>query len=450
MEPRRSWGGTWVDYDSDGDPDLLANRHFFPPFFFDHVGDVYKHAAWEGALDAPKFDRHACLWGDPNADALPDLLCTQGAERGKGIGPNQLLIQNEDGSFEDLAAELGVDYPRGRSRTANWVDYDTDGDFDLFDGTQLREGYPNRMFRNDDGTFRRARVGLEHELETEASAWADWDRDRDVDLLVTLKGSDTVAYENRNGRFAKVRIPRITTRDWLGASFGEFNGDRWPDLHLISESGALVLVNRRGSFEVVHRMPVREGRTGHWLDVDNDTDQDLFVLQGAPGNGDDPDAIDSPDILLIRDGDSFRRQVVRESGVETGNGDSIALSDHDRNGTLDLFVTNGYKRSAGPFLLLENTSTVQNWAAVDLSGGPGNPLAMWIEVKVTTDAGTYWRLVTDGLNFRSQSEVGYLHLGLGTASIADVEIVWPEGQRDCLGVQAGQVAELDKGARPCN
>ncbi len=449
-EPRRSWGGTWVDYDSDGDPDLLVNRHFFPPLFSDHVGERYETSPLEAALDVLKFDRHACLWGDPNADALPDLLCTQGAERGKGMGPNQLLIQRRDGSFVDRAAALGLDYPRGRSRSINWVDFDRDGDFDLFNATQFRAGYPNRMFRNDGGTFRPASVGLDQELESEVSTWSDWDGDADQDLLVTLKGADAVAYENRKGRFAKVRIPLVTDADWLGASFGEFNGDRWPDLHLISETRSVVLVNRRGSFRLVHEMDVTEGRTGHWLDVDNDSDQDLFVLQGAPGNGDDPTAVDAPDTLLIREGESFRSETITETGSETGNGDSVAVSDHDRNGTLDLFVTNGYKRSAGPFLLMENASPVQNWAGLELSGGPGNPLALWIDVKVTTGSGTYWRRVGDGLNFRSQSEVGYVHLGLAAATAADVQVVWPDGVRDCLRARGGEVTEVEKGSFSCN
>ena len=449
LDHRRSWGGTWIDHDDDGDPDLLANRHFFPPFYFDHEGDSYVESPLQEALNVEDMDRHGCIWGDPNADALLDVVCTQGAEKGKGIGPNQLLIQTDDGTFEDVPGAAGLDYPSGRSRSVNWVDYDNDADFDLFIGAEFRSGYPNQMFRNDGGSFAIVDVGLDDELKTEAAAWADWDRDGDLDLIVTVKKARTVAYENRDGVFAKVSLQNVTGRDWLGATFGEYNSDRWPDLHLVSESRSLVLVNRRGSFEPVHRMRASQGRTGLWFDVDNDADQDLFVIQGAAGEGDDPDAIDAPDVLLVREDHGFTEKRLRATGVRTGNGDSAAVSDHDRDGDLDLFVTNGYKRSAGPFLVLENESGVQNSVAVDLEGGPGDPLGMWAELKVTTGEGIFWRRITDGFVFRSQSELGYTHLGIGTATSADVEVRWWDGTRDCVTLETGPAQELQRGTAPC-
>lgn len=450
LQPRRSWGSTWVDHDLDGDPDLLVNRHFLDPYYFEHEPTGYREAEWQDLLRVPGFDRHACLWGDPNSDGLPDVLCAQGAERGRGGGPNQLLLQNADGGFRRVPGALGLDYVKGRSRTVNWVDFDGDGDLDLFHGNAYRDGFPNRMFRNNNGRFRRASVGLGQELRTEVSAWADWDQDGDLDLLLTLKDSRAVAYENRRGRFRRVRIPRVTTADWMGASFGDLNGDRWPDLHLVSSGRSLILRNRKGRFEPVHRMDVSQGRMGVWFDADNDTDQDLFLVQGAPGKGDDPSAVDRPDILLIQQDGRFKKQAVPQSGTEQGNGESVAVGDHDRDGSLDLFVTNGYKRTAGPFVLLENRSTIANWAAVRLNGGRGDPLGMWAQLRVWTPQRTYWRYLTDGLVFRSQSEVGYTHLGLGTAERARVQVRWFRGGRDCVRLQAGQILDLRKGSSPCN
>jgi hypothetical protein len=450
LQPRRSWGSTWMDHDLDGSPDLLVNRHFLAPVYFEHQVQGYSEAEWQDVLRVPDFDRHACLWGDPNQDALPDLLCLQGAERGRGTGPNQLIVQKPGGGFVRERGALGLAYAPGRSRTGNWVDFDRDGDLDFFDGTAYREGYPNRMFRNRGGRFKRALVGLGDELQSEVSAWADWDQDRDLDLLLTRKDRRAVAYENRRGKFRRIRLPRVTTDDWLGATFGDLNGDEWPDLHLINAGRSLILRNRRGRFEPVHRMRTYQGRTGVWFDVDNDTDQDLFIVRGAPGNGDDPDAVDRPDLLLIQNDGRFKQQTVEESGADAGNGDSVAVSDHDRDGSLDLFITNGYKRTAGPFVLLENRSTIQNWAAVRLNGGRGDPFGMWADLKVSTPQGTYRRHLTDGLVFRSQSEVGHTHLGLGTAEHARVEVRWFRGGRDCVQLQAGQTVDLRKGSSPCN
>jgi hypothetical protein len=43
-------------------------------------------------------DRHACAWGDANADGRPDIYCTVGAAEGYGVGPNELWIQRSGGS----------------------------------------------------------------------------------------------------------------------------------------------------------------------------------------------------------------------------------------------------------------------------------------------------------------------------------------------------------------
>ena len=448
--PRRSWGANWIDHDLDGDADLLVNRHFFDPVVYERETQGYQQAGWQEELWAPDFDRHVCLWGDPNSDALPDVLCSQGAEKGKGSGPNQLVLQQRDGDFRREPGALGLAYAKGRSRTINWIDFDDDGDLDLFVGTQYRKGFPNRMFRNRNGSFERARVGLEQELRTEVSAWSDWDQDGDLDLLLTLKDSRAVAYENRRGRFRRVRLPRVTTADWLGATFGDLNGDRWPDLHLVASGRSLILRNRRGEFEPVHRMKTTQGRTGIWFDADNDSDQDIYLVRGAPGNGDDPDAVDRVDLLMIQQAGRFKQQAVPQSGSEDGNGDSVAVSDHDRDGSLDLFVTNGYKRTRGPFILLENRSTVDSWTALRLNGGPGDPFGMWAELKVTTPNGTFWRHLTDGLVFRSQSEIGYTHIGIGTAERARVEVRWFRGGRDCIELEAGQARDLRKGTSRCN
>lgn len=225
--PRNSWGSLIMDYDRDGDADLFVNRHAAPPILFRNGGESFVPVA-EDSFYLEKMDRHGCAWGEANGDGRPDLYCTQGAVEGKGSGPNQLLIQTDSG-FEDRAPRLGVENAYGRGRTINWIDYDSDGDLDIFLGNKHREGHPNVMFRNDGGAFRRARVGLSRELRTVSTSWSDWDSDGDPDLLVLqYEPHPAIAFENRGGRFAAVRIDRVTGRRWISGSWGRLRRRRAP------------------------------------------------------------------------------------------------------------------------------------------------------------------------------------------------------------------------------
>jgi hypothetical protein len=68
---------------------------------------------------------------------------------------------------------------------------------------------------------------------------------------------------------------------------------------------------------------------------------------------------------------------------------------------------------------------------------------------VRTEAGSYRLSVTDGMVFRSQSEVGYTHLALGIAEAGDVQVLWLDGTVDCVKVVHGTVGDLEKGGAPC-
>lgn len=446
LPDRRSWGSAWQDYDGDGWPDLFVNRHFHEPILYRNEGGSFTpvNMAWEDHMD-----RHNCSWGEATGDGLVDLFCGQGAKKGRGKGPNALYVQGLDNSLEDRARSVGVDNPRARQRSANWLDHDSDGDLDLFLGNTYRRRHPNLLFVNRGSSFVGRSRGLAQKLKTEASSWADWDNDGDPDLLVTQKDRKTVAYRNKDGSFRRVELRRVTGRDWTSGSWGDFDGDGWIDLHLAGERRSVVFRNVRGRFRPVHRMRSAENRAGLFFDVDNDGDLDLFVVRGAPGLGDVP-AVDRRDLLLVNAADGFKVKKVRASGPRDGNGDDVAAADYDRDGRVDLFVTNGYKRSNGPFVLLRNVGEARNWAAIDLQGPPRNPQGIGARLKVDIGTSIYRRHVTDGVSFRGQSETGYVHLGLRSAPSAQVVVKWARGTRDCLEVTAGQVTELVTGSRPCS
>lgn len=452
----RTWGAAWTDHDRDGDADLFVGRHWREPLLITNENGQYTRQEIEAFLsDEGTFvDRHGCAWGEANGDGRPDLYCTQGADRGKGSGPNQLFLQTDSG-FEDAAARFGVDDPLGRGRTLNWLDHDSDGDLDLFVGNTERAGVGNVLFRNAGNRFRRVDAGVADETRTVSSSWADWDVDGDPDLLVlrhhlARDDNGAIAYENEGGRFRSVSLPNVTGRQWNSAAWGDYNGDGWPDLHVVRDDRAVVLRNAKGDFRPKHKLRVSEGRMSVWFDVENDGDLDLFLVRGARGNFPRDDTTNRRDLLIVKKRGGF--EVVSDAsfrGPRAGNGDAVVASDHDRDGRVDLLVTNGFLHWAGPVELLENRSTTENWIGIDLDGGLENPWGFGAIVKATTPDDVIYRQVTDGFSFRSQSETGYVHIGIAGAAFADVVVTWPGGARDCISVAAGTVVEVSKGNFAC-
>ena len=103
-------------------------------------------------------NNRAAAWGDFNNDGLLDLYVVNSGSDPEGKGPNYLYMNNQNGTFTDVATRAGVDDSVvSRGRGAAWGDYDNDGFLDLFvtngeDGTQFVEGpqilYHNRGNRN--------------------------------------------------------------------------------------------------------------------------------------------------------------------------------------------------------------------------------------------------------------------------------------------------------------
>ncbi|MCA1709572.1 MAG: VCBS repeat-containing protein, partial [Actinobacteria bacterium] len=406
-------------------------RHGGWPLFFVNRAGIYRRR-WLDFMSPPGYDpidgdvavdRHSCAWGEATGDGGADLYCTVGANLGTSVGPNQLLIRTADG-IRDIAGPYGVRDIYGRGRSVNWLDYDGDGDLDLYVGNWERSGHPSALFKNVRGGFRRESAGLEDRLRTISSSWADWDRDGDPDLLVMQYNAPTIAYENRAGRFTRISIPRITSGNWHSATWGDFDGNGFPDVHLLNESRSLVLRNAGGRFVVEDSRVMIQGRASAWLDLENDGDLDLFVVKGADGVYATDAALNRADVLLIRRGNGFvklRRASFR--GPRTGNGDSVTVADHDRDGREDVFVTNGYyeyDQWRGKLQLFANRSVARSWVAIDLVGTRWNPWGIGARVHVDADTLHYWRELNDGVAFRSQSEVSHVHLGIGAALSASV------------------------------
>ncbi len=181
---------------------------------------------------------------DYDNDGDTDIFVVRGAWLDQwGRHPNSLLRNDGDGTFTDLtfAAGLGqVHYP---TKTAAWGDYDNDGDLDLFiaNETGRQTPYPSQLFRNDgDGTFTdvAAQAGAQLDCFGMGAVWGDYDGDRHPDLYVSC-GPNRLLRNNGDGTFAEVgeqlgvRGPKRPFAVW----FWDFDNDGHLDIFASASSG---------------------------------------------------------------------------------------------------------------------------------------------------------------------------------------------------------------------
>lgn len=168
-----------------------------------------------------------------------------------------------------------------------FADYDSDGDPDLFVGFN---GAPNRLYRNNQGTFADVakEAGIADARPTRGAAWGDADADGDPDLLVGFApgaGSVLRLYTNTKGRFAD-----ITERAGLVVSAGAVRQVSWINLDGDSDLDLFVAFrdranaffqNDRGRFtDVAPALGLADARRSVgavWFDYDEDGDLDLYV-----------------------------------------------------------------------------------------------------------------------------------------------------------------------------
>jgi hypothetical protein len=212
-------------------------------------------------------------------------------------GQTQVFRNLGNGSFEECTSESGLDGFFG-GLNLNQADYDNDGDLDVFinRGAWLKENglHPNSLLRNDGGlrfTDVTIEAGLANDFRpTKTSCWADYDNDGDLDLYVGNESSENLIapcqlFQNQgDGTFIDVARKAGVDDDVfsMGAVWGDYNGDGFPDLYL-SLVGANILYrnNRDGTFtDVAENLgvtrPYSSFSTWFW-DFDNDGHLDIFV-----------------------------------------------------------------------------------------------------------------------------------------------------------------------------
>ena len=313
---------------------------------------------------------------DYNRDGWPDIYVTNSREGSM----NALYRNNHDGTFTDVAPELGianVNKPgTGVSTDAVWGDYDNDGYPDLF---LVKWGKP-MLFHNDHGhgfTDVSKQAGLPQWMNANTAVWFDYNADGRLDLFVggyynenidlwhlktTKIMPDSFEYAKNGGRkylfhnlgggkFEEVSAKLgITSRRWaLASGAADLTGNGYPDLFVANDYGVseLYLNDGKRFHEVGKEAGVgyspKSGMNVAFGDIFNQNRFSIYVSNiSEPGV-----LIQGNNLWVPQDGTAggtpHYTNMANALGVELGGWSFGAqFADLNNDGDLDLFLTNGY------------------------------------------------------------------------------------------------------------
>ena len=437
-----------ADYDGDGDLDLFVGFGGTPNRLYRNDGGVLTDVGAAAGVNAARGVRSAA-WADYDRDGDADLLV------GFAPGTSSVLVlyRNDGGRFTDVTAAAGVAIATGGVRQPSFVDFDGDGDLDLFVAFRDRT---NVLFRNAGGFFHEMAdsVGLADARKSVGALWFDADEDGDLDVMVANQDGDPNAlFVNDGARFRDAtdsvlawggRAPRLATNGAVRPCADDADGDGHLDL-FFANYGPNGLIVKRGAgwSDVSAEWGVAiDGRYDAcaFADIDHDGRLDLYV------NGTVTGGVSYPDFLFANTGMRFSE--VTPANVKALQADhGVLWFDIDRDGDLDLSLTGA--RPDGMHLVMRNdldAATARRSLAVRVLDGAGRATRAGAEVRLYR-AGTRQvlgtRLVDTGSGYNAQNDMP-VHFGVAVPRV-DVEVTWPSRGRRTVVRRRGVTPSLFSG-----
>lgn len=434
----RGMGAAWGDYNNDGWLDLVVTGYDTIILFRNDHG----HLVRDKSFPSPKGFWTGVSWGDYNRDGYLDLyVCgyvkykpggrsatansTQfGIEVPFTLNPasyeperNLLFRNNGNGTFTEVARELGVANSDGRSLSAIWHDFDGDGWPDLYVANDISE---NKLYLNHHGKF----------VDAGRSAWVE-----------EYRGS-------------------------MGLAVGDFDRDGDDDLfisHWIAQGYALyqsLLTEEKSIGKELHFTDVAEmegiGQTSlqsigwgtSFVDIDSDGWPDLVVANGSTFEQKDTSPrslVPMPSFLFWNERGKFFHDLApwNRSFAQPHVSRGLAVADFNNDGAVDIAIVD----QGEGVRLLRNDIPQGNWVELRLHNHvPNNPLAVGFGDGATVIAwvhGVPLRRTVGSASYLSQDS-HRIHIGLGSATKIDrLEVRWLRGKPEIwTDLQANHIWDI--------
>ena len=490
-----------LDFDNDGRLDVFfTNGARIPglvkddPRFWNRLyrnqGDgTFRDVTERAGLRGEGYSMGAAA-ADFDNDGWTDLYVT-------GVNRNLLYRNRGDGTFADVTDAAGVAGTLAGGKKlwsvgAAWLDYDNDGDLDLFvanyldwspennrvcgaEGKRLGcsptyyQGLPNLLYRNEGGgrftdVSRQTGLGT-HVGRGMSVAVADADGDGFLDVFVANDQMRHFLFRNAGGRtFVEIGVEAgvAFTEDGvpisgMGADFRDLDEDGRPDIFVTALSGEpfpLYLNTAEGFFtEATHRaglgfatIMMSGWGTGAY-DLDNDGRKELFSANSHVNENVDlygHHRYRQPNAVFQGVGDGRFRDVSAQAGAALQRARAhrgCAFGDLDNDGRVDLIVS---VIGEPPEVLYNVTPDSGHWIELQLEGVKSNRDGIGATVKLTGQSGlVQYNHATTAVGYASASDKR-VHFGLGPDRIArEIRIRWPSGIEQVLSdVSADQALKV--------
>ncbi len=297
--------------------------------------------------------------GDFDGDGWVDLYAVGGEDQA-----NVLLRNKGDGTFEEIASLAGIDL-KNKGSGPSFADINGDGLLDIFVGG-VTDSKPALFINQGNETFLDviADSGLSFPDNTFSATWGDYDKDQDLDLVITHWTNtphDFYAYfwlNNGDMTFtdATVAVGMAAPKGTFPArgdrtftpSFADINNDGWQDLLFVVDGGfTKVFLNQQDGTlnEVTDRNIITDnaGMGSAIGDYDNDGDLDWFVTAISFKDGVENFGSLTPGNRFYQNqGDGTFLDKTDETGTRHGYwGWAACFSDFNNDTFLDIFHVNG-------------------------------------------------------------------------------------------------------------
>ena len=348
-------GAASADFDNDGYDDVFLCNGRQPVLYRNQGDGTFIDQTTAAGLDHVWHINVACF-SDIDNDGDQDLFL------GAFFGPNHLLLNNGDGTFQDMTRVSGIknhDYVTSLS----FFDYDTDGDLDLYLGRFVnaetsfpdsflytRNGEPNVLYRNNgDNTFTDVteESGLGDIGLTLAIGAADYDEDGDQDVYVANDFGRNALYQNQgDGTFRDVakQAGALGIGGSMSTSWGDYDNDGRLDLYVGAvRSNQRWFVQPITARRVVYKF-IREGKVGN----DNPILTDLQNYMGDNWTNIGNIAMAGNALFRQNKDHTFTNTSEDAEARPAGWYWSSGFLDIDNDGDLDIYATDGWITGKDP------------------------------------------------------------------------------------------------------